>query len=229
MRFVQITSSAVGHFARERPMLRPSLAARLFVSAAALVLIAGPDARADVVFDSLDPPAINQGWGIAESFPIAHGFLMGPATMSLSTVEMFMFNSLGAGNFYVGLYGDDGSGLPGAQIQLLNGSTNPSTAGIYTYTGSAMLTANTNYWIVAGVSSGPGSYTWGGTAPPNPSVGTSLGVSQYFSSTWNGPYTFADTQMRVTATVPEASAFLVTAVAASLAGAAAWKSRRAGK
>ncbi|MDZ4403714.1 autotransporter outer membrane beta-barrel domain-containing protein [Prosthecobacter sp.] len=47
-------------------------------------------------------------------------------------------------------------------VEALSGSSNPSTAGSYTYTGSGLvpLAANSSFWVLAEVGTGGGTYLW---------------------------------------------------------------------
>lgn len=87
------------------------------------------------------------------------------SSASSFTLNSFTLNLGGAadtsGNFFVALYSNTGSNLPGSSLGTLSGNANPSTAGQYTYVATGLtLDANTKYWVLAGVSSGNGSYSW---------------------------------------------------------------------
>ncbi|MCB1275630.1 autotransporter outer membrane beta-barrel domain-containing protein [Prosthecobacter sp.] len=70
------------------------------------------------------------------------------------------------GGFDVSLRTAGANGLGGTSlslVQTLAGSSNPATAGSYTYTGQVPLFAGTGYWVVAQVGSGGGTYLWSGS------------------------------------------------------------------
>ncbi|HBJ87106.1 MAG TPA: hypothetical protein DDZ88_25250 [Verrucomicrobiales bacterium] len=87
------------------------------------------------------------------------------------------------GNFVVGIYANNTSGVPdprpGALIGTLSGSLAPTTAGDYTYTatpGSIQLTSGQTYWLVAGAPNTTGSgesYRWNVSSTTNYTTQTS--------------------------------------------------------
>ena len=84
----------------------------------------------------------------------------GPFEITTLTLRMGAGRN-GAGQFSVAIYA--GELAPTALVPngRLAGEDNPLTAGNYTYTASGLtLDPNTTYWIVASVTSGPGSYSW---------------------------------------------------------------------
>jgi len=91
------------------------------------------------------------------------------ATFTLDSVVLKIGNSMQGGNFFVKIYntaGSEGVWLPdnSSVLGTLTGNADPFMGGDCTYTASGItLQASTNYWIVAGVSSGSGSYEWIGT------------------------------------------------------------------
>ena len=87
------------------------------------------------------------------------------------------------------------STTPGSSLETLNGSANPSTGGIYTYTdaSSLMLLPSTDYFIVltAGTTVANGAYEWsvtgiGNNSSYNPSGGWSGGLAPVMHSSNNG-------------------------------------------
>lgn len=78
----------------------------------------------------------------------------------LSAVALLLGDRIAAGgNFFVELWSSDGGG-PDTHLLTLAGNSDPATAGLYTYVGSIALAADTDYYILAGVSAGSGSYDW---------------------------------------------------------------------
>ncbi len=155
--------------------------------------------RAAVLFDSTTTPANDYtyiagggaGSGYIEEW-IGQSFTVGGSSATLSSVVLSMAADntvIPSGNLFVSLYDATGAGSrPGASLLTLSGSANPATAGNYTYTGSYLLTANTTYYIVAGVSSGTGAYEW--AAHDSQDLGT-IGYSDSFDGgvTWNSDNT----------------------------------------
>jgi len=95
---------------------------------------------------------------------------------SLNSIQLAMTDASGdPSGFTVMVYanGNDFGFSPGSTLGTLNGSTNPATAGIYTYTPAANLTLlpRTAYYIVltAGTAVANGAYGWsyGGYAGVN--------------------------------------------------------------
>lgn len=117
----------------------------------------------------------------------------------------------------------------------LTGTANPSTAGSYTFTAaSQVLAANTTYWIVAGVSSGAGSYRWNAstaagfyetafTTQPDAFAASNDGGTSWSVSTGasSNPYLFSVSAVAV----PEPSTYAALAGVAAL-GLALWRRRR---
>jgi hypothetical protein len=96
-----------------------------------------------------------------------------------------------SGSFVVSLYDATGaSSRPGILLAALSGNAAPPIPGDYTYSGTWSLSANTTYYVVAGVISGTGSYVWklantvsDGSAP----IGSSF--SSDSGGNWDAPST----------------------------------------
>lgn len=145
------------------------------------------------------------------------------ATFTLDSVTLKLHNANNpVGNFFVKIYdttGSEGAWLPNNSSVLgtLTGSSDPSTANTYTYTASGItLQANTNYWIVAGVSSGAGDYSWWDSDTTTTTGAWSITATNTDAWSMNGgvnwtnadgsPYMFS---VNATASVPEPSAVLL--------------------
>ena len=89
-----------------------------------------------------------------------------PGGYVLNSIQLAMTDAVGStGGFMVMLYAPaSGSFLPGSSLGTLNGSLNPVTSGLYTYTPAANLTLapRTTYSIVltAGTTVANGAYEW---------------------------------------------------------------------
>jgi hypothetical protein len=95
-------------------------------------------------------------------------------------------------NFFVSLYNDS----PGGLGSLIASFTNPSFTlnttrdYIFTITNPQILTANTDYWLVAGISGGSGQDFWGFTTSPDQTglPGWSIGDSPFYSNDQGGTW-----------------------------------------
>lgn len=106
----------------------------------------------------------------------------------LNSVQLEMTDASGnPSGFSVMLYGTNGSPFginPGGSLGTLNGSANPSIAGIFTYTpaSSLMLSPNMDYFIVltATTATANGAYNWSieDTARPDSNGWLGYGVLQ---------------------------------------------------
>jgi len=165
--------------------------------------LSGTWLHATLIFDNLGTPTTSSPatsgiwWG--------QSFLVGADNYALTSVVMNMaLANNSSGNFFVRIYGADGAGnAPGTILATLSGNANPSTAANYTYTPAATvdLSANTSYYVVAGVNGGFGSYRWNsGTG----GIETGSAPNGYFNSinqggAWNGPSTDRTFNMQVNA------------------------------
>ncbi len=107
-------------------------------------------------------PVGNNSW-------LAAGFFTGPNAggYTLNSVQLGMTDASGSpSGFTVMLYARSGNIttiVPGNSLGTLNGSTDPSTSGVYTYTASGLtLSPSTHYYIVltAGTAVANGAYDW---------------------------------------------------------------------
>ncbi len=119
--------------------------------------------------------------------------------------------------YYGGQYGtqsaDHPQALPGSVLQTLTGTADPFNAGIYTYSGTTQLSANTTYWVVAGVTSGSAEYEWNFELPPNIEQGATIGSTFSIDqgASWIGQASPSLAfNMRVSG-VPEPNSIILTA------------------
>jgi len=148
------------------------------------------------------------------------------AGYSLDSIQLRMADALGnASGFRVMIYNNGawpGGVNPGTNLCTLNGSLDPVTAGVYTYSpaSSLALSPRTAYFIVltAGTPVANGTYEWSVTSPGAPSVSDGWGANLALRSSTDGlnwrfptPYTFA--QFAITGTpVPEPTAIALLAL-----------------
>lgn len=143
------------------------------------------------------------------------------AGYSLDSVQLSMAKATGIpSEFAVMLYtqsGSPGGPSPGQSLSTLDGSANPTTAGVYTYTddSSTILSPNSFYFIVltAGTTIADGAYIWSraGTYSYNPSENWGAGTvwNSTDGSQWSGNI-FLNPQFAITATpIPEPSAVML--------------------
>lgn len=161
------------------------------------------------------------------------------SSYTLDTVTLSIEGIFGkASDFQVQLFSSNTS-QPGALLETLSGSSNPASAGDYTYTSSGTtLNASTTYWVVA---SSLGDYsdayylnsttsnqsiTTGGASW---SIGNDLSMESVNGSTWSDTG-FGALQLSVTATsnVPDTASTL-TLLGGALAGLATLRRRFASK
>ena len=140
----------------------------------------------------------------------------------LNSVQLAMTDASGnPSGFSVMLYARSGNLttiVPGNSLGTLNGSTDPSTSGIYTCTASGLtLSPNTYYFVVttAGTAIANGAYNWSytDTSIYNPGDAGVLNVYFYSNndgSNWHGisPSTFPQFAIDATA-IPEPSPSLL--------------------
>jgi hypothetical protein len=147
----------------------------------------------------------------------AAGFFTGNNTSGylLDSIQLEMSDASGnPSDFAVMIYaqsGNLGGPSPGSSLDTLDGSANPSTAGIYTYTDDLNITLSPSsfYYIVltAGTAIANGAYNWShaGTYSYNPSENWGAGTvwNSTDGSHWSGNI-FLNPQFSINATaVPE--------------------------
>jgi hypothetical protein len=184
-------------------------------------------AQGTVYVSSLSPSSTSS-LPVGSDYWLAAGFETGnnASGYDLNSIQLGMADTSGnPSGFTVMIYSAIfGLGInPGSSLGTLNGSLNPSTAGIYTYTDDSnlILSPNTLYFIVltAGTTVANGAYNWSDSAfPPNSSGGwgddnavlhSSNGTSGWTSNP--SPYSYSGiAQFAITATpIPEPSLSLL--------------------
>ncbi len=187
--------------------------------------------RADVIiFDNLNTPSPDSFLDVKFTQWDAQSFIVGNTALPLSLAELNMHaTDTGGGNFFLRLYDNTGANLPGSVLETLAGTADPFNAGIYSYTGSTLLTANATYWIVAGVSAGSANYKWNFELPSMVEEGSTVGSTFSFNqgATWVTPASPLLTfNMRVSG-VPEPSTLVLIANGVAILALLRWRNRRA--
>jgi hypothetical protein len=209
-----------------------------FCAGIAVLLLSSICLPAAVIFDNLNTPngssSVMAGRWWAQSFTVGSG-----SDYSLTSVILRMAAPLDtSGNFFVAIYDAAGAGgVPRNNMGTLIGSANPATAGDYTYTGSLSLSANTTYYVVAGVSSGGGIYTWGYEAPLSIETGSTMGYDRSMDQgvSWTPlSLTYAhNMQVNGLSAVPEpgqcAAMMIMALVCAGVVGMRHWPRKQASK
>jgi hypothetical protein len=148
----------------------------------------------------------------------------------LDSVQLAFTNASGNPSGFKAMIYNNGaapSGVnPGTNLCTLNGSLDPVTTGVYTYTptSSLALPPRTAYFIVltAGTPVANGTYMWSVASPGAPSVSDGWGANLALRSSSDGsnwrfptPYTFA--QFAISGTpVPESTAIALLALGGGL-------------
>lgn len=117
----------------------------------------------------------------------AQGFTISGTSMTLTSVDVLLQAAGPLSQYFVALYSNN-SGSPGSLLETLSGTNNPQTSGTYTYTSTgSLLSANTSYWILQGITSGGGFQYWNEENNTSPEVGSSIGAefSQNSGTTWS--------------------------------------------
>jgi hypothetical protein len=134
----------------------------LLTLTACLGLSAG-DVRAGMVTNFGQPEAAGHTQVHATHW-VAQGFTLDGFNYNLSKVTLWLKDATNSsGGFFLQIRDAAGSAPGNTVLTTLSGSANPSSAGSYEYTGNVFLSANQSYFVVAGVTSGNGNYSWRGT------------------------------------------------------------------
>jgi len=96
-----------------------------------------------------------------QSFSANQPFYLESVYISILNYSDELGGTVGDGNFTLGLYADNAGAL-GQQLRTFSGESNPFASGIYNYklSNPFEVSANTQYWVGARVSSGDGFYFW---------------------------------------------------------------------
>ena len=148
---------------------------------------------------------------------LGSSFTTGSGSYNLESVTLLFRQNI-AGDLFVRLYGNN-SGVPGTLITTF---TNPASLttnvanNTFTLATSQALTASTTYWLVSGILSGSGTYSWGYTSSdsetglPGWTIGAGYVDSTNQGGTWisyptDGPYQFSVNGTEQSQSIPEPS------------------------
>jgi hypothetical protein len=153
-----------------------------------LSLSLGQQASAGLLVSNLPPTtATVAGYPITFDTWLASSFTTGSASdgYTVGSVTLRLAELTASPNLYVGIWNDPGLGgeveFPGQQrLRFTHPSFTPNTTNNYTFTATTprTLAANTNYWLVVGITEGPGEYLWGYTVSPNQTGFTGWSIAE---------------------------------------------------
>jgi hypothetical protein len=172
---------------------------------------------------------------------LAEPFFTGnnPSGYSLDSVKLAMTDASGnASGFITMIYALPSHPVPapyrGSSVGTLDGSLNPATSGIYTYTNESSLTLlpGTQYFVVlaAGTSIANGAYEWSITNTNTYNSSGSWSIEDYTwtssdGSSWNS-IGFSFPQFAINATaIPEPSSEILLGLGGVFFGLVRWKAK----
>lgn len=135
-------------------------------------------AVADVVVSTFPQTASNAGQAGPGFNDYAAGFVWN-SSQAFASADLYLAAYGSPAPLTVSLFSDS-SGTPGSLVATLSGSSSPSTAGLYGYSGAASLTLGNTYWLVVSTGSSDSSnyYDW---------YDGTLGDSNYVNTLWRRP------------------------------------------
>jgi hypothetical protein len=156
-------------------------------------LALGQQASAVTLVENLTQPT-NGSDGINFSNWRGSSFTTGSGSYNLESVTLlFQEDTADLNNLFVRLYGNN-SGVPGTLITTFTNPASITTSvanNTFTLTTPQALTANTTYWLISGVSSSNGDYSWSYTSSdsetglPGWTIGGGYVVSDNQGGTWS--------------------------------------------
>jgi hypothetical protein len=178
----------------------------------------GQQASAVTLVENLTQPT-NGSDGINFSNWRGSSFTTGSGSYNLESVTLlFQEDTADLNNLFVRLYGNN-SGVPGTLITTFTNPASITTSvanNTFTLTTPQALTANTTYWLISGVSSSNGDYSWSYTSSdsetglPGWTIGGGYVVSDNQGGTWSsipdgGPFQFSVNGTEQSQSIPEPS------------------------
>jgi hypothetical protein len=155
-----------------------------------LLLPVTAPAQGTLYVSNLNEPSVGGG-AVASDEWLAGVFHTGTNSggYDLNSVQLLMNAASGSpSGFTVSLFNSNGAN-PVSSLGSLNGSTNPSATGIFSYAASGLnLQPSTQYWIVLAATTplAIASYSWSEASTPSYSSSANWGLGQVFSSSDNG-------------------------------------------
>lgn len=193
-------------------MKMSALGKRFTTGSAFLILSAGIFHATDALADSVifqQTAASTGAYTMTNTEYWGQGFTIGATPMAFTSVDLALTAGGPGSQFFVDLYSDN-AGHPGSVLEVLSGNNNPTTSADYLYTSTGtLLSANTTYWIVAGINpAGTSAFEYWNqiNSAPAPSVGSGPGLrfSLDGGSSWNNQAGVATVMtVRGTTAVPE--------------------------
>ena len=159
---------------------------------------------------------------------VAQSFTTGASAETVDNVRLAMgLSTFGGGSFSLGIY-QDASGVPGALVGTLSGTSNPggvipNSVTYYDYSGSVTLAPLTTYWVAANSAS---YYLWWRTTDLTATGSDTIGDSAV--NLGGGGWTVDSSshlQLSISA-VPEPAAAAECTALAVMAGACLWRLKR---
>ena len=181
----------------------------------------GQQASAVTLVENLTQPT-NGSDGINFSNWRGSSFTTGSGSYNLESVTLlFQEDTADLNNLFVRLYGNN-SGVPGTLITTFTNPASITTSvanNTFTLTTPQALTANTTYWLISGVSSSNGDYSWSYTSSdsetglPGWTIGGGYVVSDNQGGTWSsipdgGPFQFSVNGTEQSQSIPEPSSLV---------------------
>ncbi|MBB5031800.1 autotransporter outer membrane beta-barrel domain-containing protein [Prosthecobacter vanneervenii] len=111
-----------------------------------------PTGMSVIDFFSQNGPGVH-----VQDFSVSQNYILNSVTIQMANATST------AGGFGLSLQtlsANGGGTVTFSLVQDLAGSSNPATAGSYTYTGSAPMAAGSSFWVVGQVGAGGGTYNW---------------------------------------------------------------------
>lgn len=90
------------------------------------------------------------GFGVTDTIWVGNSFTVDNQNYTLDQITVNVLASAGS-NFFLSVY-DNNSGAPGSELERLTGSDTPPTGNVSYTSSSLSLLANTDYWVVWGLS-----------------------------------------------------------------------------
>ncbi len=147
----------------------------------------------------------NNGTGdVAINIWQGSSFTTGSSSYNLNSATLLFQENTADPNLFLRLYSNS-SGTPGTQLTSFTNPASITTSlanNTFTLATPQALAANTTYWLVSGISSGTGSYSWGYTSStaqtglPGWTIGDGYVESNDQGGSWSsystsGPYQFS--------------------------------------